>query len=220
MYVWCVVIPQPYSTVHWNLTKPVTSQGVRPQERRTPSVAAMIVRVITLVIALALCVQALDVSFIPNDENAPLPLSAKYRESLAKLCKLLDVKGARLPAELQEKRNVLEKMCQKLSKDNANIVASKASSWDMKTVAVTLFSLGGGYLLWNNRRWIKSKFTATRNRIGTDQVSYAGAAPVQEPIQQAARGAAPDAQLQQQRILEAREARLQRFARTAEPSVQ
>jgi hypothetical protein len=183
----------------------------------------MIVRVIslTLVIALALCVQALDVSFIPNDENAPLPLSAKYRESLAKLCKLLDVKGARLPAELQEKRNVLEKMCQKLSKDNANIVAAKASSWDVKTVAVTLFSVGGGYLLWNNRRWIKSRFdTATRNRIGTDQGPHAGAASVQEPVQRAARDAAPDAQLQQQRILEAREARLQRFARIAETSVQ
>lgn len=59
-----------------------------------------------------------DVSFIPNDENAPLPLSSKYRASLRKLCVLLS-NNAALPDTLAKgtvKRRSLQSMCAKLQK--------------------------------------------------------------------------------------------------------
>ena len=173
------------------------------------------ISLVTSLLVILICFlsgHALDVSFIPNDENAPLPLSAKYRESLSKLCGLLKGKDAKLPPELQEKRAVLEKMCQKLAKDDANISSASGDllKWDSSKVVYTLLGLGGGYVMWNNRKWIKSRIGQV---LGSKNEEIRGGAirnfaePVQvEPIN------AHDAAANQQRILEAREARLQRFA--------
>lgn len=166
-----------------------------------------------VLVAFALHLQALDVSFIPNDENAPLPLSAKYRESLAKLCKLLQVNNAKLPPEIMEKRAVLEQMCQKLAKDNANIVSSTQSAVNLKTVAFTLLGIGGGYVLWSNRHWLKN--IATGNQVRFEQRAHVGTVAADGPARQFAPVDNTDPQLQQRRILEAREARLQRFANLA-----
>jgi hypothetical protein len=166
-------------------------------------------------VLVVLAVQALDVSFIPNDENAPLPLSAKYRESLKKLCQLLNVKGAKLPVELEEKKDVLEKMCRKLAKDDANIGSAEGMEryvrWSAQSVALSLLGIGGGYLLWNNRQWIKKRVDQARggNNRAAPGVEFVARNDAPVPVQQVD---VQEAALIQQRIIEAREARLQRFA--------
>lgn len=165
-----------------------------------------------VVLFIAAVTRALDVSFIPNDVNAPLPLSKKYRDSLAKLCGLIRIKGSRLPPELNEKRHVLEKMCEKLAKDDANI-GSVSTVWSGSTIAWTLLGLGGGYAVWNNRRAISMHLSRVFNRGGRpNEQRGEGYANTHgnEFVQTAP--AAHDAAFQQQRIAEAREARLQRFA--------
>ena len=62
----------------------------------------------------------MNVDWLPNDENAPLPLSSSYRASLRKLCSLLN-SGQRLPPELVAKKQVLQKQCRKLEEDDTNI---------------------------------------------------------------------------------------------------
>lgn len=164
---------------------------------------------------------ALDVSFIPNDENAPLPLSHKYRESLRRLCGLVKV-GGRLPEELQAKKQILEKMCDKLAKDDKNIESSdvgSASKWDLKSLAMTLLAAGGGgYVMWNNRHWIKSTAGKLLNVPKVEQV-VRNEAFVADNSFVASDGVGNDAFVPKgvadpanQRILEAREARLRRFA--------
>lgn len=81
----------------------------------------------------------LDVSFIPNDENAPLPLSAKYRTSLRRLCNLMEkyppsnrntksqASGStsnNILADLygdSVKHRALQNLCIKLAADDKNI---------------------------------------------------------------------------------------------------
>lgn len=125
---------------------------------------------------------ALDVSFIPNDENAPLPLSKKYRDSLRKLCILLANNESKLPYELQQKKVVLKKMCKKLSIDDKNIESSQItnildlSKFNMKTLILSLLSISSGCLIWNHRRWLglklrnifKSKEFISINKIGRE----------------------------------------------------
>lgn len=122
-----------------------------------------------LLIGAYLClVRSLDVSFIPNDENAPLPLSQNYRDSLRKLCMILNGDPKRIPPELYAKRNVLEKICQKLAKDDNNI--SSAGKFDnvignfrlsFKSFLISLIAIGGGYLTWKNRNWFRSRLWST-----------------------------------------------------------
>lgn len=156
---------------------------------------------------------ALDVSFIPNDENAPLPLSHKYRESLRRLCTLVKG-GGRLPEELQEKRVVLEKMCVKLAKDDSNIESAEVgvlSKWDLKSIAFTLLGVGGSYVMWNNRHWIKTKANAFLNNAKVNQadrvVADGGVLGGGEQFRPVGEGDPVN-----MRVLEAREARLRRFA--------
>ena len=59
-----------------------------------------------------------DLSWIPADPHAPLPLSANYRKSLRSLCKLLSSKDT-LNKELEAKRPVLQIMCKQLQEDDA-----------------------------------------------------------------------------------------------------
>jgi len=101
-------------------------------------------------------VSALDVSFIPNDENAPLPLSAKYRESLRKLCGVLK-SGSKLPPELILKKKSLKSLCQKLDKDDRNIASAIPFDFTLffrenfNKIIFSVLGLGGGYLMWTNR---------------------------------------------------------------------
>lgn len=107
-----------------------------------------------------LTVNAFDVSFIPaDDENPSIPLSANYRNSLRKLCQMIEAKK-RLPAEMEKKRKTLEKMCIKLKADDLNIASAQPSdllanssignvlalAWQkLKYLWIALFiSIGGG----------------------------------------------------------------------------
>lgn len=161
-----------------------------------------------------LVVSALDVSFIPNDENAPLPLSNKYRESLRKLCAVLH-KGGRLPAELNEKKAILEKMCDKLSKDDANVesVGRSRLSWDFRAVAVAVLGVGGGYVAWNNRHWLKARFGAGwTDKSSNDYVRPDIQARNDGLINVNTVNYVEDPAAVRRRIIEAREARLQKFS--------
>lgn len=108
-------------------------------------------------LALLLCtVTALDVSFIPNDENAPLPLSAKYRDNLRKLCDLLD-NGSPMSGMDSTKKKSLRSMCRKLKKDDDNIEAGTSNPFanvfagqNFKKLILTILGVGGGYIIFKN----------------------------------------------------------------------
>ena len=109
---------------------------------------------------------SLDVSWIPSDPDGPLPLSAKYRDSLRKLCTLLN-SGDKLPFELQQKRPTLVKMCKKLKSGDNNIASAAYNAFDFsslsyfkKVVIAGIVSVGGGWVLWDKRRDIKRSLTA------------------------------------------------------------
>lgn len=109
---------------------------------------------------------ALDVSFIPNDENAPLPQSTKYRAALRRLCELVEDKSRQLPKELAEKRKVVEKMCLKLKKDDQNVAGSLTPQWLLPKHWLFLAAgVGGGWALWSNRHFITSMFRLPRRKV-------------------------------------------------------
>jgi hypothetical protein len=74
-----------------------------------------------MILMFLLCVSfhavlSLDVSFIPNDENAPLPLSTTYRTALRKLCVIMEA-GKKLPESIDAaKLRGLKAACRKLKK--------------------------------------------------------------------------------------------------------
>lgn len=168
-----------------------------------------IVLLFFLVLRLSL---SFDVSFIPNDENSPLPLSQKYRDSLRKLCSLLKTGSGKLPPELTEKKATLEKMCAKLAKDDSNISSSNLPTFpkfNFRALAFSLLGVGGGYIVWNNRHWIGNNAKKILQRKGdgfvpTTESSSSGAA--LDPVN------AVDMDLINRQVIEAREARLKRFA--------
>jgi hypothetical protein len=112
--------------------------------------------IFVMILMLIAFTSALDVSFIPNDENAPLPLSAKYRESLRRLCTILK-SGSKLPPELIHKKKVLKSMCAKLDKDDRNIAAGAVRLGDLwkskhlQKLFYGIISIFGGYFIWANR---------------------------------------------------------------------
>ena len=67
---------------------------------------------------------SMNVDWLPNDENAPLPLSTTFRSSLRRLCILVEGKG-KMPPEIIKKRDVIVSMCKKLDEDEANIKAAE-----------------------------------------------------------------------------------------------
>lgn len=160
---------------------------------------------VLLLVVLVGSVWSLDVSFIPNDENAPLPLSAKYRDSLRKLCTLV-VSGGRLPPEAEAKRNVLVKMCKKLKRDDTNVETSTKSAGKVSAKALfySLLGIGGGYITWNNRKFIGHKF---RSLFTNKRVASANVVESKEIIVSMDN----NAEIQAQQAV-AREARLKRFA--------
>ena len=151
-------------------------------------------------------ITALDVSFIPNDENAPLPLSTKYRESLRRLCVLLK-SGSKLPSELVAKRKSLSALCTKLEADDKNIAgASRPSHFaifvsnNIRRLLYSILGLGGGIFIWFRRQWI---FNTRRDRLNSieEEKPLETTAALQEREEQ-----------RKLEIQEAREARLKRFA--------
>ena len=56
---------------------------------------------------------AIELNWLPADPDGPLPLSSNYRKSLQSLCKLIR-SGSTLSSDVEEKRDVLVKLCAKL----------------------------------------------------------------------------------------------------------
>ena len=120
-----------------------------------------------------LYVNALDLSWIPTDVNdASLPLSVKYRDSLRKLCDILKT-SSKLPPELTDRRKVLSKMCKKLDFDDkaSNSPGNLFNIFQNKRLLLTLGLIGtGGYFIWDNRqaiviatkRWLKRNIIKVR----------------------------------------------------------
>jgi hypothetical protein len=148
-----------------------------------------------------LCIKitvSLDVSWIPTDPDGPLPLSARYRDSLRKLCTLIE-SGQSLPAELTQKRHILNKMCEKLKSGDNNIKSASGifnifSVSSISRVAIAgIVGAGCKYILWDNRRDLTSRLKSLMSKA-----SNGGERQVLQGI--------TDAQI-------AREARLRRFQR-------
>jgi hypothetical protein len=90
----------------------------------------MFVNRISLFLVLILCAVAwsINTDWIPNDANAPLPLSKAYRDRLRKLCVLIKESPATLleENELIQRKAVVTAMCAKLAKDDDNIAGAGA----------------------------------------------------------------------------------------------
>lgn len=110
--------------------------------------------------SLSRLVVTLDVSWIPTDPDGPLPLSAKYRDSLRKLCGLMR-SGNPLPAELSNRKRSLIKMCRKLDSGDDNIASvygglDRFNFSSIKKVLIAGFvGLGCKFLIWDKRREIE-----------------------------------------------------------------
>ena len=113
---------------------------------------------------------ALDVSWIPTDPDGPLPLSANYRDSLRKLCYLME-SGIPLPDELNQKKRVLDKMCRKLRTGDNNIASvdnfrNMFSVASVRGVVIAGFiSLGCKYFLWDKRRSIRKYLNSLQPKL-------------------------------------------------------
>lgn len=105
-------------------------------------------------------VLSLDASWIPSDPDGPLPLSSAYRESLRKLCDLLD-KGQPLPTEIEKKKKVIAKLCKRLEADK--IIGDSDKPITITAVA-TVLGFGGATFLWWNRRSIGHFISGIFNR--------------------------------------------------------
>ena len=116
-------------------------------------------------------VTSLDVSWIPSDPDGPLPLSAKYRDSLRKLCTLLD-SGNPMPAELKEKKPTLVKMCKKLRSGDKNIAHStdKISLKGWGGLILTGVLSYGCIVAWDKRRSIRRMIKSFMEKVtGSDK---------------------------------------------------
>lgn len=103
---------------------------------------------------------AFDISFIrTDDKDSTVPLSAKYREQLRKLCKVLE-KNSKLPKDLEAKKEELAKMCMKLKKDDENIESAESSGiinnkFARKALLVGAL-VGSGWFAWKNAHMLLS----------------------------------------------------------------
>jgi len=125
-------------------------------------VALFLLKALLLLGNLLWAARALEANWVGNDENAPLPQSAKYRDNLRKLCAILD-KGGRLPSTYSGNgRKVLVSMCAKLKRDDENVSGAVAIS----TIKNTVLALGcGGFAIYAFRehiptlaRWVRARF--------------------------------------------------------------
>ena len=124
---------------------------------------------------------AMNVDWLPNDENAPLPLSSSYRANLRKLCVLLG-SGKQLHPDLLRKKKVLVKMCAKLERDDSNIAAGESEGRMKKMGLGAAAILGVGLLLANGDDLVYSAKKAWRRWFGRGRGYYVrgGATPDDE----------------------------------------
>ncbi len=66
-----------------------------------------------LVVCGVMGASALDLTWLPADPDGPLPLSTKFRESLARLCDIAEGDGAK-PPELVAKLPEVLRLCEQL----------------------------------------------------------------------------------------------------------
>ena len=174
---------------------------------------------------------ALDVSFLPNDENAPLPLSAKYRDALRRLCVLLE-ENRTLPKDVEMKKPVLRQLCKKLKADDVNIAQGiqehRHNHHVIQSMVYLAITIGSGYLIYTQREvvmmiWKKiywtllSVFSAKKARTAGDRGGQVlgggggGAADIVAMDETVHGGIGYDVQT-------AREARLRKFATSSSSS--
>lgn len=80
---------------------------------------------------------AMDVSWIPDEDNAPLPLSSSYRNSLRRLCELIK-SGRSLPSEVEAKKKSLVAQCKKLEADDLNVKMGESEGAGLSMLTLTL----------------------------------------------------------------------------------
>lgn len=86
------------------------------------------VNLLTLLIVLILSAltNAINVNWLPDDANAPLPLSSSFRQKLRSLCKKqADGDRALSSSIIGRKTVVLTEMCKKLKRDDDNIAGAE-----------------------------------------------------------------------------------------------
>ena len=126
---------------------------------------------------------------------------------------------------------VLVKMCQKLAKDDENIKSSLVdiSKFDMKALMFSLLGVGGTYALWSNRHWLGTNVRKLLNKAAPHQQQGAEKQQLNGGNGNNANNNYynannnnnnMDMEVQARRLLEAREARLKRFAEINANSVQ
>lgn len=93
-----------------------------------------------------------DASWISSDDGQ-LPLSEKYRTQLRKLCELIRSQK-KLPLELEAKRNVLEKQCIRLQRDDNNIIGAITSQKTILSVISFGVGVGSLVLFWQHKQII------------------------------------------------------------------
>eukprot|EP01036_Dinobryon_divergens_P034848 gene34848-45093_t len=179
--------------------------------------------IIGFVVASLLCIypNGLDVSFIPNDENAAtLPLSAKYRDTLRRLCTRLK-SGDKLPNELVQKKKTLTALCLKLEKDDKNIASahrpfnldSFVSAKNFRRLMFSILGLGGGFFVWIHRQWIFNLKQIKKAVLNLGGIFKTNANSKSNNSSDTSDHQQEQEQLQRMKeIQEAREARLKRFS--------
>lgn len=116
-----------------------------------------LLRLFVILLAIIGRVRALEASWIPNDENAPLPQSAKYRANLRRICAIM-TNGGKLPKSYEERKTVLVKMCAKLMRDDDNVSTAMKVSGAKKVALIIGGVAAGGWVVYNHGGAIKSGF--------------------------------------------------------------
>ena len=116
-----------------------------------------LLRLFVILLAIVGRVRALEASWIPNDENAPLPQSAKYRANLRRICAIM-TNGGKLPKSYEERKTVLVKMCAKLMRDDDNVSTAMKVSGAKKVALIIGGVAAGGWVVYNHGGAIKSVF--------------------------------------------------------------
>jgi len=167
----------------------------------------------------------MNVDWLPNDENAPLPLSSSYRANLRKLCTLLS-SGKELHPNLQQKKKILKKMCAKLERDDNNVAAAQTEGQLKKLGygAVAIVSLGllfanGEDIAYNAkktwRRWFGKKSRGYFVRGGATPNDEDEGQILASLLRSQVDGGVDKKKAAEANILELRKARLSRFADTS-----
>ena len=147
-------------------------------------------RLLVVLLALTkapLVVRGLEARWTGNEDNAPLPQSAKYRANLRKLCSSLH-SGGRLPKSYDEKKEDLQKMCAKLQRDDDNVSTAMTVSTLKRAVLVLGGIAGLAYALNTHgativsavKRFLSSRF-GRKSSIQVAKKTRGGATDLSQP---------------------------------------